>query len=221
MLLIALLLLNGWNIWRELQSKYSTQGESHAWILEVAKFCFISLALCVMGDLINRNFFESYYQYDSNIEHTYLADSVWFFFPGYSCFIYAVYLVARHNNVSQFFIGYTGLIFVGIGILSFTGIYKEGAGTYVITMTGTYAALTSNMCAAALWLLKSYGWHAMKWVVLGAVLAPVADSLTGNFWIYREGYFPSISYVNWIVYFSSQALIQQLLVKLAQLSYQR
>ena len=174
-----------------------------------------------MGDLINRNFFELYYQYGSNIEHTYLADSVWFFFPGYFCFIYAVYLVARHKNVPLFFIGYTALIFVGIGILSFAGIYKEGAGAYVATMTGTYAALISVMCAAALWLLKSYGWQAMKWVALGAVLAPVADSLIGNFWIYREGYFPSISYVNWIVYFSSQALIQQLPVKLYQLSSQQ
>jgi len=218
MLLIALLLLNGWSIWRVLKRKYATQGASYAWILEVAKFCFISLALCVMGDLINRNFLELYYQYGSNVEHTYLADSVWFFFPGYSCFIYAVYLVARHKNLSLLFVGYTALIFIGIGILSFAGIYKEGAGAYVATMTGGYASLISVMCAAALWLLKSYGWQAMKWVALGAVLAPVADSLIGNFWIYREGYFPGISYVNWIVYFTSQALIQQLPVKLSQLS---
>jgi len=110
------------------------------------------------------------------------------------------------------------LIFIGVGVLSFAGMYKEGAGVYVTTMTGTYAALISVMCASALWLLKSYGWQAMKWVALGAVLALLADALIGNFWIYREGYFPNVAYLNWIIYFSSQALIQQLPIKLAQLS---
>ena len=218
MLLIVLLLFNGWHIWRVLEKKYADQSDDHTWIVGIAKLCCLSLALCVMGDLINRNYFGLYYQYGSNVEHTYLADSVWFFLPGYSCFIYAAYLVGRHNNVSLFFMGFTALLFVGTGIISFVTMYKDGAGAYVATMTGMYAALIPVMCATALWLLKSYGWQAMKWVAIGAVLATVADALIGNFWLYGDGYFPAIAYINYIVYFSSQALIQQLPLKLEKFS---
>jgi len=213
MLLVFLLLINSWNIWRELKRKSSNQSTSQIWIIQIAKLCCMSLALCVLGDFINRNFFDFYYQHGSNIEHTYLADSIWFFFPGYSCFIYAAYLAARRKNVAHNFIGYTIMIFSVIGVISFVGMYKEGAGAYVATMTGTYAVLISIMLASALWLLKAYGW-AIKWVALGAILAPAADALIGSFWIYGDGYFPRIGYLNWIVYFSSQALIQQLPVRL-------
>jgi hypothetical protein len=216
MLLVVLLLINGWAIWRAIKYHHVNQGGTPVWVVGIARLCFLSLALCVMGDLVNRNFPGIYYQYGSNVKHTYLADSVWFFFPGYCCFISATYLAGRRKNLSLRLMGLTAFLCVVAGLVSFAGMYKEGAGTYVATMTGTYAALIPVMCASALWLLKSYGWQAMKWVASGAVLATIADALIGNFWIYREGYFPAISYLNWIIYFASQALIQQLPIKLLQ-----
>jgi len=216
MFLVLGLLINGWAIWRTIKTYSVSRGEAHLWVVGIARLCFLSLALCVIGDLINRNYPELYYQYESNVKHTYLADSVWFFFPGYCCFIYAAYLACRHSDLSLRFMGLTAFLCVVAGIVSFAGMYKEGAGTYVATMTGTYAALIPVMCAAALWLLKSYGWQAMKWIASGAALATFADALIGNFWIYGEGYFPAISYLNWIIYFASQALIQQLPIKLLQ-----
>lgn len=212
MILILLLFLNGALIWLHLKS----QARS-AWIATVARWCFLSLAFCVLGDLVNRNFLELYYQHGSNVEHTYLADSVWFFFPGYLCFVYAAYLVGRQNNVSIAFMLMTAVISSVVGVLSFLDLYKEGAGFYVAGMTGFYGSFIPLTCAAAIWLVKSYGFPSMKWVALGAVLATVADAIIGNFWLYRDGYYPAVSYVNWMIYFTSQALIQQLPIKLAHL----
>ena len=55
---------------------------------------------------------------------------------------------------------------------------------------------------------------------LGLVLAMVADAIIGKFWIFGnegQGYFPLVSHINWIIYFASQALIQQLPIGLLQL----
>lgn len=214
MLLLLFLLINAWRIWRVLAGHCSSSTGDEALILNVARLCFLSLALCVLGDLINRNYFDLYYQHGSNIEHSYLADSVWFFFPGYACFIVAAYRVGRQRSLSRVFMFGTGLVFSVLGLLSFVTMYQDGAGTYVATLTGTYAALIAVMCAAALWLIKACGWAAMKWIAIGAVLASVADALIGNFWIYREGFYPAIAHINMMIYFASQALLQQLPLQL-------
>ena len=52
------------------------------------------------------------------------------------------------------------------------------------------------------------------------MLAMIADALIGKFWIFGangQGYFPLISHLNWIIYFGSQALIQQLPIALLQI----
>ena len=45
--------------------------------------------------------------------------------------------------------------------------------------------------------------------VAGALLAVVADLMIAELWIRRDAY-PVVEHANWIVYFASLALIQQL-----------
>jgi hypothetical protein len=56
-------------------------------------------------------------------------------------------------------------------------------------------------------LKASYG----VWLVgIGFILASVADSVIGRFWIYGnggEGYYPEVRHVNWIMYIGSQCLV--------------
>ena len=215
--IIVLLLFQSWKIRQALKDKYgSAQKEEHGWVLSISKLCMVSLAICILGDLTNANYFQLYYQHGSNVKHSYLADSVWFFFPGYCSFIYAAYRVGLRNQLSRGFMLVTALVCGGVGSMSYASMHQEGAGWYVTMLTGPYACMISVMCAAALWLLKSYPSYALKWIALGAALAAFADALIGRFWIFSDWY-PAIGYINWIVYFASQALIQLLPIELDQL----
>ncbi len=211
MVLISALLLNGLLIWRWTQrSGQSPFNQS------IALLCMLSLALCLGGDFINRNYFGIYHAHGSSVRHSYLADSVWFFAPGYGLFLWASIKVAFNSQrVSPGFIGLVAGIAGALGALSFVDLYDPQAGVYLSGMTGGYAVFISMVGASSIWLVRALGWRCAYPVAIGAVMATIADALIGNFWIYREGYYPAISHVNWILYFSSQALVQQLPLQLS------
>lgn len=202
MLLMAALLVNGVRIrqWLGAQAALSDRSRlSATWVP-------IALAICVLGDAVNRNFSGRFFSYDSIIEHSYLADSVWFFFPGYGLFIAVVWWTTR-GRVSTAWRWLPLLITSAAGIATFVRLLPEGVSPYIQLMTGSYTVLISTMMAAAIWMLKAEG-GALRWVALGAVLATVADALIGEFWLFRPGHYPGIAHLNFVVYFASQALIQ-------------
>ncbi|MGM0563962.1 MAG: hypothetical protein ACQES2_06495 [Pseudomonadota bacterium] len=204
MLVMFALLWNGWQI----RSWVYAQPGTSLLVRSNATLVFVSLALCLGGDWINRNFSETYFAYDQIIEHSYLADSVWFFLPGYSVFIVACWRLARGATSLALRLVSLGAAASG-GLWTFLSLVPEGTSFYVQAMTGPYTVVISCMAVAGLWLWLTLG--ARVWpVALGAVLATVADALIGHFWLFGEGYYPAIAYINFVVYFLSQALIQQL-----------
>lgn len=204
MSLLFALLWNGWRI----RAFVHAQAESSALARSTATLVFASLLLCLGGDAINRNLGAAYYAYDDVIEHSYLADSVWFFFPGYLLFIVAAWR-ATAARVSAWL--RAGSLAAGAvaGMATFAGLVLPGTSDYVVAMTGSYSVLISLMVPAALWIAMAYGCSAWP-VALGAALATVADALIGQFWLYGDGWYPGIAYLNFGVYFLSQALMQQL-----------
>jgi hypothetical protein len=203
MLLITALILNGWRIRHWLFS-----ANASPLVLTVATFCLLSLLVCGLGDLVNRNFPQAFYQYDSVIEHSYLADSVWFFLPGYSLFIRAAWLATP--SISRPVKTATACLAALLGLMSFLGMVLEDTSSYVRLITGAYSMLITAMVAAGLWIALRYKSRVGLMVALGAALAALADAVIGQFWLYGSGYYPQVSHVNWIVYFLSQAMIQQL-----------
>lgn len=209
MLLIIALLCNAWLIKRHLC------GQDPA-AAAVARLMFWSLALCCLGDLVNRNFSGQFHAYGDVVAHSYLADSVWAFAPGYGLYLWASIRVARQAGVTLRFIGITAGVAALLGALSFADLHRPDAAAYVLAMTGSYAVLITVVGASALWLVRGLGWHRAWPVATGAALALVADALIGHFWLYRDGFHPAISHVNWIIYFGSQALLQQLPLQLTE-----
>lgn len=203
MSLLFALLWNGWRI----RAFVHAQAESGALARSTANLVFASLLLCIGGDAINRNLGAAYYAYDQVVEHSYLADSVWFFFPGYLLFIVAAWR-ATAARVSPWL--RVGSLVVGAvaGVATFAGLVLPGTSDYVAAMTGSYSVLISLMVPAALWIALAYGRPAWP-VALGTALATVADALIGQFWLFGEGWYPGIAYLNFAVYFLSQALMQQ------------
>jgi len=203
MVALLALLWNGWRIRRYLAGQGPAASQQRA-----ATLVFWSLAVCILGDLVNRNLPPRFFSYDSVIEHSYLADSVWFFFPGYALFIAAAWLASRDRVAAIWRI--PALLIVALaGLLSFFDLVLPGTSTYIQIMTGAYTMLISMMVAAGLWILLAFGKRSWP-VALGAVLATVADALIGHFWLFGTGWYPAIAFINFIVYFLSQALIQQL-----------
>jgi hypothetical protein len=205
MLLIFALLWNGWRIRRHVHEHTSSADRQTR---TVATLTFASLALCSLGDLVNRNFGQTFYAHDRIIEHSYLVDSVWFFLPGYALFVAAAWLATRSRVPA--WLRWTSLaVTAAVGIASFAGLVLQETSAYVVAVTGSYTVLISLMVPAALWLAMTFGRSA--WLVCaGAVLATVADALIGHFWLFGHGYYPAIAYLNFVVYFVSQALVQQL-----------
>lgn len=205
MLLIFVLLWNGWRIRRHVHEKTSSADRQTR---TVATLTFSSLALCSLGDLVNRNFSQTFYAHDRIIEHSYLVDSVWFFLPGYALFFAAAWLATRERVPA--WLRWTSLVVTAAaGIVSFAGLVLPGTSPYVVAVTGSYTVLIALMVPAALWLAMTFGRPA--WLVCaGAVLATVADALIGHFWLFGHGHYPAIAYLNFVVYFVSQALVQQL-----------
>lgn len=205
MLLIFVLLWNGWRIRRHVHEQTSSADRQAR---TVATLTFASLALCSLGDLVNRNFSQTFYAHDRIIEHSYLVDSVWFFLPGYALFVVATWLATR-ERVSAWLRWSSLVVTAAVGIVSFAGLVLPGTSRYVVAVTGSYTVLISLMVPAALWLAMTFGRRA--WLVCaGAVLATMADALIGHFWLFGHGHYPAIAYLNFVVYFVSQALVQQL-----------
>lgn len=206
--LIGLLLLNGIRIREWVKSAEIAGPKAH----RATDLCLFSLILCALGDLVNRNFSGSYFAYDSVIEHSYLVDSVWFFLPGYFVYLLAVWQTARVPRLVKSF---SVLVAGGAGLISFLGMVLPQTSEYAQVVTGLYAVVITNMAAAALWIALSWRHPLGYWVAVGAALASVADAIIGQFWLYGHGYYPAVAHINWIIYFLSQALIQQLPVLLA------
>jgi len=209
MLLIVLLAWNGWRIRR-----WSLLSAQPKLVRRSATLVFASLALCVGGDLVNRNYGGLEYAHDAVIRHSYLADSVWFFLPGYALLIVAVWQIARPKLGIGFLAG-SAAIAALLGLLAFADMRKPATGLYVSLMTGAYSMPITIVGVSALWLLRALGWRRAAIPATGLVLATLADALIGNFWLYRDGYYPAISHLNWIIYFASQALVQQLPLRLS------
>jgi hypothetical protein len=212
LVLMLLLIANGFAIKRWVfRQPSSLLAQQLSWL------CLLSLTLCFAGDVVNRNFAQLFYQHGPVVKHDYLADSVMFFAPGYLLLLVAVWRVATARGVSLRFMGLTSAVAATLGGLSFLNMADFNAGQRVLLITGGYAMLITVVGFSSLWLLKAYGAAtapaSIRWVALGLALAAVADALIGSLWIYGnngEGFFPAVSYVNWIVYFASQAMVQQL-----------
>lgn len=203
MFLIVLLLIQGWRI----RSWSVTSGQDLT-VQRIASLCFYSLLLCGIGDLVNRNYFGQYYQWDGIIKHSYLIQAIWFFFPGYLLIVIANWQISR-LSISRRFAATTVLVALALGTLAFLTNYDPRVSAYSSASILVYTLLLAVLAGSTLWVVKTYGWAASCVVVIGALLAPVADALIGNFWIYRD-YFPAIEHVNWIIYFTSLAMIQQM-----------
>lgn len=181
---------------------------------QVAWLSVVSLALCIGGDLVNFNLPETYYRYGPIVRHDYLADSVWFFAPGYLLLLVAVVRIALANGLGGWVM--TGMLMPAaiIGGAAIYAMHLPGTGDYVSAMTGFYGVFITAVGASGLVFILSFGKARFEPGVLlvggGIVLAAVADSVIGQFWIYGnsgEGYFPAARYINWSLYIGSQCLV--------------
>jgi hypothetical protein len=177
-------------------------------VIRVAQLCLLSLALCGLGDLVNRNYLEQSYQWDDVLRYSYLVTAIWFFFPGYALIIWVNRLVTRSAVSTGFALG-TAAAAAVVGFGVYTGNHDPAMATYSSTMICLYTVMLTILGASTIWLIRTYGWAASRVVVAGCLLALVADALIGNFWIARD-HFPTVEHVNWIPYFASLAMIQQL-----------
>lgn len=186
--------------------------------------CLYSLLFCFVGDVVNRNFPQQFYQYDDVIKHSYLADSVMWFFPGYLLLVLAIAHLAMANGLSKKLLSTTTLIVIAFALVTYHDMYLMAAGALLTLITAFYSVLVSLLIVSALWLIKSCSAYKIPlriwYAALGLVLAMLADAVIGKFWIFGnqgQGYFPVVSHVNWIIYFASQALIQQLPIGLLEM----
>jgi hypothetical protein len=209
MALVVLLLIQGWRI-----KAWTLRTGQDVLTQNIANLCFYSLVLCGIGDLVNRNYLEQYYQWDSIIKHSYLIMAIWFFFPGYLLIVVAHWQISRHRVSGRFAI-ITMLVTLAFAVPAFLSNYDPRVSTYASSCIFVYTLLLAVLAGSVLWVIKAYGWATSCIVGIGALLAPVADALIGNFWIYRD-HFPVIEHVNWIIYFTSLAMIQQMPFMLAQ-----
>jgi len=201
MALVALLLLQSWRI------RQWSLGQD-ALVQRIATLCFYSLLLCGMGDFVNRNYFQHYYQWDTVIKHSYLMLAILFFFPGYLLVVMANWRLVQ-GHISRKAAAAGVVVAMVLGALAFFDSYNPSVSRYASSAMLIYTLLHAVLVLSALWLVKVHGWAASAVVVLGVLLAALADVLIAHFWIYQD-HFPLIEHVNWILYFSSLAMIQQL-----------
>ncbi|MEZ5555521.1 hypothetical protein [Haliea sp.] len=204
-----------WNGWRIRRWVYQTSTARHC---AVADLTVAGLTVCLLGDAVNRNVPARFYSYDDVVQHSYLADSVWFFFPGYALLLAAVWLATR-GRVHPLWRVVPMVLAAAGGLFAFFQVLLPGTAAYIAWLTGAYSILIALMLPCALWIGLAFGRRG-RWVALGAAMATVADGMIGQFWLYGSGHYPAIAYANFMVYFVSQALLQQLPL-LAQNSYSR
>lgn len=153
-----------------------------------------------------------FFSYDKVVEHSYLADSVWCFAPGYGAFVFAAWKATRAECLQKGWVNEQWLMLAPVGVIgafAFRAMVPEGVSYYVWAMTGTYSVLIALMVPAGIWIEVAFG-KAGRAVAIGAAMATLADALIGHFWLFGKGYYPDVAYLNFVVYFTSQALIQQL-----------
>lgn len=183
----------------------------------ISRICLYSLIFCFLGDIVNRNFNQLFYQYDDIIKHSYLADSVAFFIPGYLLIMIAVTQLSLARLPNKRFMVISAAIALGIAVITYIDMHIVGTSTLLTLFTGFYSIVVSLLAISALWLIKAFKWREAPFTIwactLGLFLAMLADAIIGKFWIFGNdglGYFPIVSHINWIIYIGSQALIQQL-----------
>ena len=179
----------------------------------VAWLSVLSIVLCIAGDLVNFNLPQTLYRHDGIVRHDYLADSVWFFAPGYLLLLAAVTLTT-HRKLKA---GTPVLVYLAaalFGGISFASMHLENTGWYVSAITGSYAVFITVVGASGIVLILAFGGrHAPLgvWLVgAGLLLAAMADAVIGQFWLYGnagEGFYPAARYVNWSLYIGSQCLV--------------
>lgn len=201
MLLLLLLMAVSWRIrlWSRSQP---------APVREAATLCLASLLFCAGGDLVNRNYFGDYYQWDAVIRHSYLIEAIAFFFPGYLLVLVANWRLTR-AEVGPASRALTVIAALVLGTLAFLSSYRSDVNPLVSAAILAYTLLLSVMAGSTVWLWRRHGWPRARLVIIGVLLAPIADALIANFWIYSD-HFPAIEHVNWILYYASLALIQTL-----------
>ncbi len=181
---------------------------------QLSYLSLIAIVFCFFGDIVNFNLPQEFHQHSDLIRHDYLADSVFFFAPGYLLFIIAALQFMRVIGIKLSTIVYSLLAAILIGSISFLSMHLPGTGLYVSLITGLYSLQITVV--GVMGILLIYVFRDMKstqyvWFVgVGYILAMVADAVIGQFWIYGnngQGYFPLVREVNWIIYISSQCLI--------------
>lgn len=180
----------------------------------VACFSLGSLLLCIGGDIVNFNLPELFYRHGGIVKHDYLADSVWFFSPGYLLLVAAVVQIALRRGVKTLTVVAVLAAALLVSIASFLSMHLAGTGSYVTAFTALHAAVITMVGFSGVLLVIAFdGFKAPLsiWLIaVGLVLASVADALIGNLWIYGNngmGHFPDIRYVNWFIYIGSQAIV--------------
>ncbi|KGJ87434.1 hypothetical protein [Colwellia psychrerythraea] len=180
----------------------------------IAWLVLAALILCICGDIVNFNLPLTYHRYGGVVKHDYLADSVFFFAPGYALFLVAACWISLVNGLKPKVLVVIMIIACLVGAASFFSMHLPGTGLYVSMITGSYAVLITLVGASALLLLMVLGKSSAKltvWLIAsGLILAMVADAVIGQFWIYGnngQGYFPVAKYVNWVLYIGSQCLL--------------
>ncbi|MCG7537250.1 hypothetical protein [Pseudoalteromonas sp. OOF1S-7] len=188
----------------------------------LASLMVFSLLFCLAGDVTNFNLTQSYFQHGDVVKHDYLADSVWFFVPGYTLMFIACWRLMDYSaRQTRYFIIAT-LITATLGLLSYLNMHIPGSGWYVSLMTGFYAVFIAQAALLGLCLLINKNFPETPRYSLAAalILATVADALIGQFWIFGNGglgYYPQIRAINWVFYITSQAIVIHLpLVALAR-----
>jgi hypothetical protein len=175
---------------------------------DAATLVFVSLVLCGLGDLVNRNYLGRSYEFDDVIRHSYLITSIWCFLPGYAVAAWANRRVTR-RVVAPVTAGAMAGAAGAVGLAIHVAGRDPEVAAYPSTMLLAYTMLLAVLAVSATWLGRAFGWRAAALPIAGAWLAVVADLMIAELWIRRDGY-PTIEHANWIVYFVSLAMIQQL-----------
>ena len=177
-------------------------------VARAARLCLGSLVLCALGDLVNRNYLGEAFRWDDVIRHSYLVTSIVWFLPGYAVVVAANRIVTR-GAVPARAAAATGVVAGLVGVVVFASGFDAEVATGASALILAYSVTLAVLAGSVLWLGRAFGWRASAVVVVGCLLAPVADALIANLWLYRD-HFPAIEHVNWIVYFASLAMIQRL-----------
>ncbi|TLX46765.1 hypothetical protein C1E24_12220 [Pseudoalteromonas phenolica] len=183
-------------------------------LIKIAWLNFLSLCFCLLGDITNFNLPETFYRYESIIKHDYLADSIYFFLPGYTLLLLAGIRAIELNTKDKHFIRYPVIAGCVVGMISMAMMHLPNTDLFITISTGIYAMLIGVVGFTGFaFIVSCGGFKASKGELLvgmGFILAAVADAIIGNFWIYGhqgEGFYPQVRYINWIVYITSQCMV--------------